>query len=201
MVKPFFWALLGPPHFPPFYRFTGFKKLISSVKVWQVSSWKYACFCFFGRGIDWWHFRKCPKNRVARFHTAGLPDYEILAYFGILKRTKGLKICILMFFWTGNRLVTFSKVSDKQGCQISHCGVARLWNFGILWHIETDHHRHPQPTELILLPEEVDYNFYMPQMSDLDAMLPKSYFHPFEFGTTLLEMYLIKHIRSGCQEP
>ena len=38
----------------------------------------------------------------------------------------------------------------------------------------------------------------MTHVSDLDAMLPKSYFLPFEFGTTLLEMYLIKHV--GCSE-
>ena len=125
MVKPIFWALLGPPHFPPFYRFTGFKKLISSVKVWQVSSWKYACFCFFGRGIDWWHFRKCPKNRVARFHTAGLPDYEISAYLCILKRRKGLKFVYLFFLdgeSTGDIFESLRRTGlpdfALQGCQI-----------------------------------------------------------------------------------
>ena len=64
------------------------------MKFWHIlaywngpKGWKFVYLCFFGRGIDWWHFRESPTNRVARFPTAGLPDYEISAYFGILKRT------------------------------------------------------------------------------------------------------------------
>ena len=56
---------------------------------------------FFGQGIDWWHCQKSPTSKVARFHTVGLPDYEILAYFAKLKPSKGLEICIHIFFGWG----------------------------------------------------------------------------------------------------
>ena len=44
-----------------------------------------------------------------------------------------LKICRIPFFLTRNRLVTFSKRSDIQGCQISHYRVARYSNFTIIY--------------------------------------------------------------------
>ena len=69
----------------------------------------------------------------------GLPDFVLQGcqifkfhYNSHTRPHRKLKIGTVQFCGTRNRLVTFSKRSDQQGCQISHCRVARYSNFTII---------------------------------------------------------------------
>ena len=118
----------------------------------RPKGWKFVYLCF----LD----GESTGDIFESLRRTGLPDFTLqgcqIMKFRHIETEGGAENLYVYVFWTGNWLGTFSEVFQEQGCQISHCRVVRLWNFGIFWHIKTDHHRHPQPTELILLLEEVE---------------------------------------------
>ena len=101
------------------------------MKFWHIETkeWLEVCILMFiGQGIDLWHCQKPPTSRVAKSHTAGLPDYEILAYFAKLKPSKGLEICIHMFFWNGELTGDIFGSLRRAGLPDFALQGCRLWN-------------------------------------------------------------------------